>query len=83
MECSQEFWHVQVKCRNLLVLITDMRPTKPLNVVTKRAMAVTPVDLGIEDSCKFKMFITVNDFDGTRWRLFVALEWIRKMQFMR
>jgi hypothetical protein len=72
MECSQEFWCVQVECRNPLVLITGMRPIKPLNVVTKRAMAVTPADLGIEDSRKFKMFIAVNDFDGTRWRLFVA-----------
>jgi hypothetical protein len=83
MECSQEFRRVQVKCRNPLVLITNMRPTKPLNVVMKRAMAVTPVDLGIKDSCKFEMFIAVNDFDGTRWRLFVALERIRKMQFKR
>jgi hypothetical protein len=79
MECSQEFWHIQVECRDPLVLITSMRPAKPLNVITKRATAVTPVDLGIEDSCKFEMFVAVNDFNGTRQMLFMAWEQIQEM----
>jgi hypothetical protein len=58
-----------------------MRPTKPLNVIAKRATAVTPVDLGIEDHRKLEMFITINDFDGTRRRLFASWERIRKMRF--
>jgi hypothetical protein len=81
MESSQEFWRVQVKCGNPLVLVTGIRPAEPLNVVTKRAMMVTPVDLGIEDSRKFRMFIAINNFDGTRRRWFAAWEQIRKMQF--
>jgi hypothetical protein len=44
-------------------------------------MMVTPVDLGIEDSRKFRMFIAINNFDGTRRRWFAAWEQIRKMQF--
>jgi hypothetical protein len=81
VEHSQEFWRVQVECRNPLVLITGMRPTKPLNVIAKRATAVTPVDLGIEDRCKLEMFITIDNFDGTRQRLFAAWERIRKVRF--
>jgi hypothetical protein len=44
-------------------------------------MTVTPVDLGVKDRCKFEMFISVNDFNGTRQRLFAAWEWVRKIQF--
>jgi hypothetical protein len=83
MECSQEFWCVQVESENPLILITGIRPAKPLNIVTKRATAVTPVNLGVEDSCKSEMFITINDFDGTRQRLFAAWELVQKMQFKR
>jgi hypothetical protein len=81
VEHSQEFWCIQVESRDPLVLITGIRPAKPLNVVAKRAMMVAPVNLGVEDSHKFEMFFTINDFDGTRQRFFTAWEWIRKMRF--
>jgi hypothetical protein len=42
-----------------------------------------PVNLGIEDSHKFKVFIAINDFDGTRQRLFAAWERVRKVRFKR
>jgi hypothetical protein len=66
-----------------LVLLSGGRPTKPLHIVPERATTVVLVDLGVEDSHKFKIFVSVNDLDRPRQNLFTAREQVWKVRLKR
>jgi hypothetical protein len=77
----QNFRCVQVESCNPLVLISSGGPSKLFGIIPKWAATITSVNFGVKNSCKFEMFISVDDLNRTWQNLFTAREWIRKMWF--
>jgi hypothetical protein len=80
VEFCQKFRCIQVESFNPLVLISSGRPFKPFNVILEWATPIMSVDFGVENSCKFKMFFFIDDFNWTGWNFFLAGKWIREMR---